>query len=104
MIAYRREEDLRLVLGPPERLAVDDAVAVDGERHPRRRRLVRSGAPALRAPRGVRSERRALELFASLADAQRRDTAIARELRRALNFGDHARMLAVLLPAPAIAA
>ena len=34
VIAGRREEDLRLVLQPAERLAVDDAIAIALERRP----------------------------------------------------------------------
>src|SRR5688500_16149849 len=70
VIADRREEDLRLVLRAPERLAVDDAVSVDGERGARRRRLVRRIASTFGALRRIRRERRALELFGTLADAK----------------------------------
>ena len=77
VIADRGEEDLRLVLRAPEGLAMDDAVAVDRERHPRRRRLVRFVAPAVRALRGIWRERRVLELLGALPYPQRRDAAIA---------------------------
>src|SRR6266545_1831934 len=89
VIADGRKEDLCLVLRAPERFAVDDAIAVDRERHPRWRWLVRSVPLALQALRGVRSERRVLKLFTALADAERRNAAIAREVRGALNFGGH---------------
>src|SRR5919204_6015967 len=73
VVSHRREEDLRLVLRPPERLAVDDAVAVDGEARPRRRRLLRFRALRVRTLGRVRCEVLLLELLGALADAQRRD-------------------------------
>src|SRR6185503_20048936 len=89
MIADGREEDLPLVLRAPERFAVDDAVAVDRECGPCRRRLVGFVAPAVGALGRIRRESRALELLGALAYAQRRDAAVARELRGAFNFGGH---------------
>src|SRR3954463_766483 len=54
VVAGRREEDLRLVLEPPERLAVDDPIAVALERRPDRILPLRPQAPLRRrALRGL---------------------------------------------------
>ena len=69
VIAGRREEDLRLVLQAPERLAVNDAVAVALERRPDR--ILGLGAePSLRvgALGGLRRQDLALALLELLAD------------------------------------
>ena len=53
VVALGRDEDLRLVLETPERLGVDDAVAVALERRPQRRVLLRDrvGGPVARRAR-----------------------------------------------------
>src|SRR5206468_7550625 len=73
VVADRREEDLRLVLRAAERLAVDDAVAVDREARPRRRRLLGLGAFRVRAAGRVGSEVLLLELLGAFPDPQRGD-------------------------------
>ena len=80
VIADRGEEHLRLVLQTPERLAVHDAVAVEGERGASRRRILRSVALGLRRPRRVLREARLLELFGVFSNPKRRHRPRAREL------------------------
>ena len=69
VVALGREEHLRLVLQPAERLRVDDAVAVALEAGPERGRAARrrSRPFARRGQRGVRRERLALDLLGALA-------------------------------------
>src|SRR5438552_213234 len=80
VVADRRKEDLGLVLQPAERLAVDDAIAVERERGPGRRWIF--GTIAMRICRAGRvfGELGLLELLGVLADPQRRDRARSRKL------------------------
>ncbi len=89
VVADRREEDLRLVLRAPERLAVDDPVAVDLEGGPCRRGLFRAVPP--RGGRSRRGRRQELLFVAldGLADAQRGHLASAREASGERVGGSH---------------
>ena len=89
VVAHGREEHLRLVLRAPEGLAVDDAVAVDGEIRPRRRRLLGLHALRVHALRRVGSERRLLELLGVLPDAQGGNALTTGQLGIALYSGRH---------------
>ena len=75
VIAFGGKEDLRLVLQPPKRLRVDDAVPVVLKRRPH---IVfgLAGEPSagLRALGGLRRERLALALFESLTNARQRSS------------------------------
>ena len=75
VVADRREEDLGLVLQPAERLAVDDAIAVERERGTGRRRILGRIAMRIRGAGRVIGEIGLLELLGVLADAQRGDGA-----------------------------
>src|SRR5437773_10744336 len=81
VVADRSEEDLGLVLEAPERLAVNDAVAVDRERSSRWGWLFRAIATGVRGAGRMLGEVGVLEVLGVLADAERGDGAGARKLR-----------------------
>src|SRR5439155_15272511 len=70
VVADGREEHLRLVLEPAERLAMHYPVAIEGERRARRGRLLRAIAARARGAGRVLGKRGRLELLGVLAHAQ----------------------------------
>ena len=81
VVADRGQEDLRLVLEAPERLAVNDAVAVDRERRSRWGWLFGPITVSVRGAGRMLGEVGVLEVLGVLADAERGDGAGARKLR-----------------------
>jgi hypothetical protein len=61
VVALRRDEDLRLVLQPAERLGVDDPIAVPLEGRAQRRVVLRDRPPRRVGARGERRQLRALD-------------------------------------------